>query len=583
MHTKYKNIALLLFFLLISNVINAQNRWQTKGTLYSDKNISVEIEYLISPDGCAEANSSSYFRYRITRIGARRNYYVNWRFDYFNCDNELKTQLNSLHILKSSEIGVVTPELNSFSAKRMSNYLNDVKISTDLPATGTYKPISIISMEPVAISGLKDILSGESTTLKILGGSLGIDAVWTWYEGSCGGTLLGTGPSITITPDHTTSIFVRATGSKPSPCLSTNITVKEGSIPAKSITGPNEICEGERNITLAVSGGKLFGQAKWVWYSGSCGATKIGEGKSIVVSPDKSTTYFVRAEDGQDHTICQSLNLVVKNKSVNPLSIQGLRVLNYGAETKLNLVSGYLSPGSKWVWYKGSGTNLQAIGSGTSVSTGYLYSNEVFSVRAEGDCNQTELVSMSILVTNAPKQKASKGEANRSSFLINGGSVFSETADIGKLDNYIITIGGGGRLGWFARAKVTAHKTGATYQTTDVAITNYNIPGFYSYNGEKISKRSAYTAGIFFGGYHLSGYVGGGYGTRDLLWGINQYSYDGISSYSVSHAKNTENSFKGAEIELGLLVRFGFFNLMGGASSIQGKYTDFNIGLGFNL
>jgi Ig-like domain CHU_C associated/Secretion system C-terminal sorting domain len=53
---------------------------------------------------------------------------------------------------------------------------------------------------------------GESVTLGVVGGSLGTGAAWRWYSTSCGGTLIGTGATISVTPLVTTTYFVRAEG-----------------------------------------------------------------------------------------------------------------------------------------------------------------------------------------------------------------------------------------------------------------------------------------------------------------------------------------------------------------------------------
>ena len=578
-----KYILLAFFLALCAGTLQAQNQWKPKGTLYSDKNIQIEIEYLLSPDDCTGQHNSSYFRYRITRIKPIKDYYINWRFDFFNCDNELKTQINSLHIFKKTKAGVITPIENAFTFKKMSNYFNDVSVADDLPDIGSYQPKAAFSMEPIAINGKKDIQSGDSTILTLKGGYLRPGASWMWYDGACDGTLLGKGTSLKLSPDRTTTAFVRASDTNPASCISTEIRVKQGSLAAKAILGRNIICEGERNITLSVSGGKLFGQAKWVWYAGSCAGNKIGEGSSINVSPERTTTYFVRAENGNDQTVCQSFQIVVNNKSNIPNGIEGTQSISYGAECVLKIVGGYLAPGAQWVWYKGSKPALQQVGTGAIFSTGLLYADEVFSVRAEGDCNQTAFISRTISVSNKPYQNPIN-RSGKTSFMVNGGVVFTEPSNVGKTDNYKITIGSGGRIGWFASIKLSSkNNTTAAFQTNDVNLTDYNVAGYYSYNGEIVNKRSAYTAGIFLGGYKVSAYLGGGYGTRTLLWGIDQYQYGDNGSYAKSYASHTGESYKGAELELGLMLRLGFFNLMGGASSLQFKYTDFNIGVGFNL
>jgi hypothetical protein len=57
-----------------------------------------------------------------------------------------------------------------------------------------------------------NICTGDNITLSIAGGSLGHLASWVWYSGSCGGTLVGTGTSITVAPTVTTTYFVRGEG-----------------------------------------------------------------------------------------------------------------------------------------------------------------------------------------------------------------------------------------------------------------------------------------------------------------------------------------------------------------------------------
>lgn len=63
-------------------------------------------------------------------------------------------------------------------------------------------------------------------TLTVNGGSLGTNAQWRWYTGSCGGTLIGTGSSIIVSPAVTTTYYVRAEGDcNTTSCASITITV----------------------------------------------------------------------------------------------------------------------------------------------------------------------------------------------------------------------------------------------------------------------------------------------------------------------------------------------------------------------
>lgn len=578
-----KYVFIVMICLVFSKSLIAQSKWHPKGILYTDKNITIEIEYLLSPNSCNNDNNQSYYRYRITKIGKARSYYINWRFDFFNCSNELKTQLNSVLINSNTKLGIIMPPNNAFFAKKMANFSNDIRISKSLPEIGFYKPSSPLSMEPIAIKGNTELNSGESTTLTLEGGNLAQGATWMWYEENCGTKLIGTGPSLTLIPDHTFTIFVRGEGKNITNCTSTKINVNKKSIAAKVIRGQAMICEGEQNITLSVEGGKLSGVAKWVWYANSCDGEKIGEGASINVSPIKTTTYFVRAEDGSDKTACKSFLLSVTNKSIIPNAIIGDVNTLYGNETTLTVSGGYLAANAKWVWYKGSSPNRTMIGTGYSINTGRIYSPATFSVRAEGDCNNTEFLSKVINIKNAPKSGNINTTNSKNRFFINGGIVFNDISSATKTNNFNITLGGGRKIGWFAKVKISSKSTDAQFKTNNTSLTAYDVPGYYSYNGNTVSERTAYTAGLFFGNNIVSGYIGGGYGKRKLLWGINQYQYDSIIPLSASYAENINNSFKGAEIEAGIILRYGFINIMGGVSSIQFKYTDFNAGVGFNF
>lgn len=67
----------------------------------------------------------------------------------------------------------------------------------------------------------------QSPTLRISSGSLGDATHWQWYSGSCGGTPVGTGTSIIVSPTATTTYFARGEGgcTTPGTCGSITITV----------------------------------------------------------------------------------------------------------------------------------------------------------------------------------------------------------------------------------------------------------------------------------------------------------------------------------------------------------------------
>ena len=107
------------------------------------------------------------------------------------------------------------------------------------------------STNPSASAVDPTICAGQSTTLNVTAGSLGTGASWKWYTASCGGSFLGTGPSIGVTPASTTTYFVRGEGTcNTTSCAQVTVTVRP--IPTASITGNTTVCQNgtQPNITF---------------------------------------------------------------------------------------------------------------------------------------------------------------------------------------------------------------------------------------------------------------------------------------------------------------------------------------------
>lgn len=95
--------------------------------------------------------------------------------------------------------------------------INSVIVVTKTPTT----PVdSIASSNPDHY-----LCPGDKVQLTLVGGSLGTDAVWTWYEGGCtNGTSIGTGDTILVTPeDSVTTYYCTAVGGCNMPCASATL------------------------------------------------------------------------------------------------------------------------------------------------------------------------------------------------------------------------------------------------------------------------------------------------------------------------------------------------------------------------
>jgi gliding motility-associated-like protein len=172
--------------------------------------------------------------------------------------------------------------------------------------------VNSLSTPPSTITGTNTICAGASTVLTASGGSLGAGATVQWFTGSCGGTALSTGASVTVSPASTTTYFVRYGGTcNNTTCISQIVTVNTLSTnPTSATAAPTAFCAGSSS-SLNVVGGTAGTGATYRWYSGSCGGAAVGTGASISVNPATTTNYFVRLEGTCNTTTCASTTLTV--------------------------------------------------------------------------------------------------------------------------------------------------------------------------------------------------------------------------------------------------------------------------------
>ncbi len=247
------------------------------------------------------------------------------------------------------------------------------------------------------------LCSGGSATLSANGGSLGTAANWQWYTGSCGGTLVGSGASISVSPSSTTVYYLRAEGTCGNTgCVSTTVTVNSiSSAPASvSASGSSTLCSGSSS-TLTVNGGSLGTGATWQWFSGSCTGTAAGTGSSITVSPSSATTYFVKAVGSCNTTVCSSITVNVNAVSTAPASANpSAGAICSGNSSTLTVSGGSLGTGGTWHWYA-SGCGASAVGTGTSIVVSPGISTAYF-VRAEDLCGNSLCAQVTVTVTPTP-------------------------------------------------------------------------------------------------------------------------------------------------------------------------------------
>jgi hypothetical protein len=265
--------------------------------------------------------------------------------------------------------------------------------------------VSSLTTAPTGITaGKATICQGDSTLLKVTGGSLGSNAAWRWYTGSCGGAPAGSGDSITVAPSSTTAYFVRPEGGcNTVSCASTTITVDSLSVaPTAAAALPASVC---RNgpTTLSVTGGKLGSGASWKWYTGTCDGNPIDSGASITVHPADSTNYFVRAEGRCNKTACAKVTVPIKTPSTPAtVAVSSPAEICPGDTSTVTIVGGTLGTGALWKWHADS-CNGADVGNGTTIKVSPKSTTKYF-VRAEGDCGKTECVNATVKVKTISTQ-----------------------------------------------------------------------------------------------------------------------------------------------------------------------------------
>ncbi|MDQ3192378.1 MAG: hypothetical protein M3Q58_12365, partial [Bacteroidota bacterium] len=291
--------------------------------------------------------------------------------------------------------------------------------------------VNSLSTDPTSISAsATTICEGNSTTLTVNGGSTGTGANWEWYSSTCGGSIVGSGASITVSPTTTTTYFVRAVGTcNTSLCTNITINVESNSVAATSANAtPAILCNGN-STTLTLSGGSLGTAANWEWYSGSCGGTPVGSGASVSISPTATTTYFVRAEGTCNNTICQSITVTVNTLSTDPTAANATPlVICDGNSSTLTVTGGSLGTGANWEWFSGSCAGT-AVGTGTSISVSPTSTTTYF-VRSEGTCNNTLCEQVTVTVESLSTDPISITESassvctgNSVTLTVNGGTL----------------------------------------------------------------------------------------------------------------------------------------------------------------
>ena len=291
------------------------------------------------------------------------------------------------------------------------------------------------SLAPTSINtNANNFCTGGSATLSIVGGHLGIGAQWRWYEGSCGGSSIGTGASLAVTPASTTMYYARATGGSCGSTACADILINTYDLGVYH-SPLDSTCT---SSPIVMTGGYPVGGS----YSGT-GVTDSLFNPSVAGIGTHTITYTYN--DGNNCVDSAQVDITVlqNNPDPNVLTASYYEICN-GNSTNISLdTSSSLSPGSVWVWYE------DACGTGDVIDTTYNSANGItvspstttnYYVRAEGGmCPPSNCIGVTVdvytLSTHLDKFETLCGEATPSFNLSGGDPSGGEYSGAGVTNN----------------------------------------------------------------------------------------------------------------------------------------------------
>jgi hypothetical protein len=233
-----------------------------------------------------------------------------------------------------------------------------------------------------------------------------------WYTGSCGGTLIGTGNNLTVSPSTTTTYYARYESPVcTSNCVSVTVTVFPVPVaPTSAIASPAVVCLNSTTTLTATGGGGAGTTLNW--YKGaSCDQVFVGQGSPLTVTPTLGVTiYWARYENAGCVSGCASTTVTVNSVPVAPASpVANPATICSGTIT---ILSASTSGSGTLTWYSGScGGTPVGTGNNLAVIPGITSGTVTYYARMENPpCTPSSCVS--VTVTVHPSNVAPVASAN---------------------------------------------------------------------------------------------------------------------------------------------------------------------------
>ncbi|MEY2793069.1 MAG: hypothetical protein RJA76_1061 [Bacteroidota bacterium] len=474
----------------------------------------------------------------------------------------------------SSFLDIIVLESTTFYAKPIVKISNvdiclNYHIFVDSTASLSVAPTNIV------VNNKGIVCKGDTAKLYPIGGSLGTDAAWNWFEKG-NPVPIFIGDTLKIVPEKSVNIILQAKGKfNETQGIETPITVYDFDFPNRKMVFSLEqsFCPNQL-VKIKMEGPVSPIPMKWDWESQDNVMLSQGTESIIFSSPANAEIYAT-------YKGCAEPKIYSRTYEVNTGSSlpSSYSFKQTGSLFKIDLKGGDLKYGSSWVLYDESNKRLKAFS--TKDFTTDVVSKK-YMIRAEGNCDTTNFLKLEISEKNK--------ESNR--FYINAGiSVYPGSPKISEktLTGTIGVLNTKG--GWFLMIKKDIKEDASQYTTSNTSLLDFNnSSNYYLFNQEVLTNRLSVIFGLHSRiAQGLYWNIGAGYGKRDLIWGVNVKSANDGTFVNKAYAKNTTSSQSGAEVLTGLLVNAGPINfrvdasLTAGGFSSEKIYSEFTVGAGFTF
>ena len=197
------------------------------------------------------------------------------------------------------------------------------------------------------------IFQGDNVTLTVQGGTLGTGATWTWRTTQCNsGPIVGTGTSITVTPNSSTNYVVKPEGGN---CV-TSVTCVNKSVTVKPLP-PTQ-------YSISLSSNPPNGGTT----SGS-GIYSSGSSVTVTATPSSGYTFTNWTESGTQVSTSSSYTFTISSSRTLVANFVAIPPTQYSVSPSSNPANGGTTSGGG-TYNSGSSVTVSA-----TANSGYVFSN----------------------------------------------------------------------------------------------------------------------------------------------------------------------------------------------------------------